>query len=221
MSADESGQVQEQVAPVETPQERLFKQSEVNEIVGKVRKEASQKAAERVAQEYTAPAQSGLTEQQMRSLAAEEIQRHRDEWSKDYQAKTEAETAQKIVKNFWDKIETGKAKFEDFDSVAGDIELARFPNVVEMLAEHIDNSADVLYEFGKNRSKLAQLEQLAQMSPRDAIKEAKRLSQSIKDNDSAATTRSPNEPLSKSRSSNSNVESGPLSMADLKRKYRA
>lgn len=226
MNEGQEVQSQEPVTPAvqeeQKPQERVFKQSEVNEIVGRVRKEATEKASARVQEEYKQQPQAPSTpEQEIRRMAAEEAQRLRSEWVKEHQAKTESETAQKIVNNFWNKIESGKSKFEDFDNVAGDIELARFPNVVEMLAEHIDNAAEVLYEFGKNRTKLSQLEQLANMSPKDAIKEAKRLSQSIKDNEPNANTRSPNEPLSKTRSSNSGAESGPLSIADLKKKYRA
>jgi hypothetical protein len=93
---------------------------------------------------------------------------------------------------------------------------------VQLLAEHVDNSHDVLYELGKNRLKMSQLEQLSYMSPRDAIVEVQRLAQSIKDNETSGKIRQPNAPLSQQRPSNVGTDSGgALSMRELKQKYRA
>ena len=93
--------------------------------------------------------------------------------------------------------------------------------MLQLLAEHLDNSADVLYEFGKDRLKMAQLEQLSYMSPKDAIVQAKRMAESIKDNASANRYRVPNAPLSQQRPSSVGTDSGGvLSMKDLKAKYR-
>ena len=164
---------------------------------------------------------NALSESDIRRVAAEETQRLRNEWMAEARSNNEHENAQRIVNNFWEKIAPGKEKYEDFDKVTGDIEYSRFPNVVQLLADHIDNSHDVLYELGKDRLKMAQLEQLSQMSSKDAIVQAKRLSESIKANESAGRTRVPNAPLSQQRPSNLGTEAGPLSMSDLKRKYKA
>lgn len=236
MEGEVLGQSAEVSAPVSTPvesvqQERTFRQSEVNDLIKRVKHEESQKR-ERLHQEqpqYAAekygsqPVNSGnpLNETEFRRIAAEEAQRVRDQEKSEWQSRSEQENAQRIVKNFWDKIATGKERYDDFEKVTGDIELSRFPNVVQLLAEHIDNSSDVLYELGKDRLKIAQLEQLAYMSPRDAMIQAKRLSDSIKDNESANRTRTPNAPLSQQRPSNVGTESGSaLSMRDLKAKYK-
>ena len=162
-----------------------------------------------------------MPESDLRRIAAEEAQTIRDQEKSEWQSRSEQDNAQRIVKNFWDKIATGKDKYEDFEKVTGDIELSRFPNVVQLLAEHIDNSSDVLYELGKDRLKMAQLEQLSYMSPRDAMVQAKRLADSIKDNEAAGRTRTPNAPLSQQRPSNVGTEAGSaLSMRDLKAKYK-
>lgn len=213
------------------PTERTFRQSELNEIVGKVRQEARQEAIEnykrqqqsaQAQQPQSQPHQAYMPETDIRRMASEEAQRLRDEWVKDAQSKSEAQNAERIVQNFWDKLAPGKEKYEDFDKVTGNIELSRFPHVVQLLAEHVDNSHDVLYELGKNRLKMAQLEQLSYMSPGDAIIEAQRLAQSIKDNEDAGNMRQARAPLSQQRPSNVGTDAGStLSMADLKRKYRA
>ena len=216
-----------------TQTERTFKQSEVNDLIKRVKHEESQKrdrlyqeqpqyAAEKYGSQPTyREQQQSLPESDIRRMAAEEAQRLRDQWVADAQGKSEQENAQRIVQSFWDKISAGKERYEDFDKVTADIEYSRFPNVVQLLAEHVDNSADVLYELGKDRLKMAQLEQLSYMSPKDAMVQAKRLADSIKANDDAGKIRTPNSPLSQQRPSNVGTDSGGiLSMRDLKAKYK-
>jgi len=68
---------------------------------------------------------------------------------------------------------------------------------------------------------MSQLEQLAYMSPKDAIVQAQRLSQSLKDNEAAGKVRMPNEPLSQMRPSNTGTDTGAaMSVTDLRRKYK-
>lgn len=215
------------------PTERTFRQSEVNELIGRVKHETEQKVLRRQQESNQNQANSyrhddgnsrqsnSLNEDSIRRMAAEEAQRLRDNWLADAQSRNEQEYAQRTVSNFWDKVNQGKTKYDDFDKVTGDIEYSRFPNVVQLLAEHLDNSGDVLYDLGKNRLKLSQLEQLAQLSPRDAIVEAKRLSESIRNNEEASKMRQPNAPLSQQRPSYVGTDAGStLSMRDLKAKYR-
>lgn len=212
-----------------TPPERMFTQSEVNELAGKIRSEAKKQQPLNQGQAYNQQAQyssqntgSPLNESEFRRIAAEEFARHREEAMADMRSKQETEYAQRIVDSFWNKVSTGKEKYDDFDKVTGAIDLQSFPNSVQILAEHLDNSDEVLYELGKNAFKLEQLESLAARSPKMAIAEAKRLAESIKANQSAGTYRQPNTPLSQQRPSNVGTDSGEaLSMAELKRKYRA
>jgi hypothetical protein len=224
-----------QPAPVQTSDERTFRQSEVNDIVKKAKygavedfkrlnaeqpNYAQQKYGQPVDNQQPSQPNANFSEDHLRKIASDEIQRSRDRWMQDAQAKSEAESAQRIVQNFWNKISPGKEKYQDFDKVTGDIEYARFPNVVQLLADHVENSHDMLYELGKDRIKMAQLEQLAVMSPRDAIIHAQKLSQSLKDNENAKNIRSPNEPLSQLRPSNTGTDTGVLGVKDLRRKYK-
>ena len=222
-------------APSQAPSERVFRQNEVDSIVKKVKHEAVEgyrkQQAEQpqyVEQKYgqvpPSPAYtsgSPLSESDYRRVAAEEAQRFHEQRVNDANVKSETDNAQRIVNSFWDKIAPGKEKYDDFDKITGNIEYSRFPNTVQLLAEHVDNSHDVLYELGKNRLKMAQLEQLSSMSPRDAIVEVQRLAASIKDNESAGKMRQANSPLSQQRPANVGTDPGnALSMADLKRKYK-
>ena len=217
--------------------ERSFRQSEVNDIVKRAKNDAIETYRRQMAtqpeyvqskygdlpnnqQNQQSYPQSTSGEDHIRKIVAEETQRQREAWEQQTRQKTEAEQAQNIVNKFWNKISPGKEKYQDFEKVTGDIEYGRFPNTVQILAEHVENSADVLYELGKDRFKMAQLESLSYMSPRDAILQAQRLAQSIKDNETAAKVRLPNEPLSQMRPSINGTDSGQLSIKDLRMKYR-
>ena len=216
-----------------TPSERVFKQSDVDNIVKRVKHDAveSYKRMQQTQPEYAQQkfgealgpqhqTQHGLTQDDVRRMAAEESQRLRDQWISEANQKSQEENAQRTVQEFFNKINTGREKYSDFDNVTGDIKLARFPNVVQLLAQYVDNSDSVLYELGKDRIKLANLEWLAERSPEDAIVQAQRLANSIKENEQATKTRLPNEPLNQLRPSNTGTDNGVMSVADYRRKYK-
>lgn len=215
-------------------EERSFRQSEVNEIVKRAKNDAietykrvqteqpnyAQQKYGDANEQQPYQSQSSSGDERFRKIAAEEAQRLRDDWMREQQSKSEAEYAQRTVQSFYSKISPGREKYEDFDKVTNDIQYAKFPNVVQLLADHVDNSHDVLYELGKDRTKMATLEMLANMSHQDAITQAKRLSQSIKDNEAAKSTRHPNEPLSQLRPSNAGTDNGVMSVRDFRQKYK-
>jgi hypothetical protein len=209
-------------------EERSFRQSELNDIVKRAKHDAVETYKRTVTQqpEYAAqkygeiPSTSHNNEDVIRRLAAEEAQRLRDTWVKEAQSKAEADNANRIVQNFWNKIAPGKEKYQDFDKVTSDIEYGAFPNVVQILSEYVDNSHDMLYDLGKDFTKLSLLEDLAQRSPRAAIIQAQRMSQALKDNEAASKIRLPNEPLSQMRPSNTGTDSGALGIRDLRAKYK-
>ena len=215
---------------------RLFSQSEINDIVRRAKTDAvesyKRKAADRP--EYASsqngsyiPQTNQTTSQQqymspddVRKMAAEESLRLRDEWVKGAQIEAQQQDAQRIVHEFFNKLSSGKEKYSDFDDVVGSIEYRHFPNVVQLVNSYVDNPQDVMYELGKDRGKLALLEQLTNMSPNDAIYQARRLSQSIKDNEASGKTRLANEPLSQMRPSNTGTGSGALSVSDYRKKFK-
>lgn len=222
-------------APVEqvaqTNSERLFKQSELNEIVGRAKHDAVESFKRQNAQQQSQGTQQGyapqsnnsqktLSEDDVKRLTTEELGRQREEWERQTLEKKHADEAQRIVSAYKDKIAAGRDKYQDFEAVTSNVDMRYYPNVVQLLAEHVDNSADILYDLAKNRTKLGNLEFMCGHNPQDAIYEIKRLAESIKANESSSQIRSPNTPLSQQRPSNTGTDSGALSMTDLKRKYR-
>jgi len=223
-------------APVEqigqTNSERLFRQSELNEIVGRAKHDAvesfkrqnAQQQSQSTQQSYAQQSnnsQKTLSEDDVKRLTTEELGRQREEWERQTLEKKHADEAQRIVSAYKDKIAAGRDKYQDFEAVTSNVDMRYYPNVVQLLAEHVDNSADILYDLAKNRTKLGNLEFMCGHNPQDAIYEIKRLAESIKANESSSQIRSPNTPLSQQRPSNTGTDSGALSMTDLKRKYRA
>lgn len=233
-SQPNSNTQQAQAAPTQVvSEERSFRQSEVNEIVKRAKNDAvdtyrrlNAEQPQYAQQKYGDMSNQNtvnnhaFNEENYRKIASEEAKRHLEEVRQDALRQSQDERAQRTVQNFFAKTKTGREKYQDFDQVTGDVDLGRFPNVVQLLGEYIENSEDVFYELGKDRIKLSNLEALANMSPNDAIVQARRLSQSIKDNQSAAKMRFPNEPLSQMRPSNTGTDSGAMSVGDYRKKYK-
>jgi hypothetical protein len=212
-------------------EEKLFRQSEVNDIVKRAKygavEDYKRVAAERPdyvkqkeADSYQTPPPSYLSPDDVRRMAAEESQRLRDEWVQSARQQAMEQDAQKIVSEFFNKLAPGFEKYQDYKEVTGDVNYGKFPNVVQLLNSHIDNTSDVMYALAKDRIKMANLEFLSQHSPEDAIKAVKQLSQSMKDNELAAKTRFPKEPLSQMRPSNAGTDQGEPSVKDYRAKYR-
>lgn len=208
--------------------ERTFNQSEVSDIVKRAKYGAVEDYKRMVSErpDYVrekngdSNSSPSYNEDTYRKIAAEEIQRFRDQWTNEANEKNQQVDAQKLVQEFWNKVLPGRERYQDFDQVVGDIEFARFPNVVQLLARYVDNSDAVLYEMGKDRFKMAQLEQLALLSPKDAIVQAQRLSQSIKDRDNGSNERIANPPLGQLRPSNTGTDNGAMSVRDFRKKYK-
>lgn len=236
--ADTSAQSYSQDAQGASEQaEKMLPQSQVDEIVKRAKSQAvaqyqklnaeQPEYAQRKYGEQSHAAQNNnvgsFDENSYRKIAAEEAQRMRDEIFQQAQQKQQEEQAQRIVQNFYQKVNANKESYEDFDRVTGDLNFQSFPNTVQILAEHVDNVGDLLYEFGKDRMKLAQLELLATMSPNDAIAQAQRLSNAVKERKSAQeqTANSPKDPLSKLQPNVNGSASNVMDWAELNRRWTA
>lgn len=226
-------------APEVTREERTFRQAEVNDIVRRAKNDAVEtyrrmqtERPDYVEQKYSDVRQPQIAPQQpyqphinqsedrIKALVAEESQKHLENARLEALRQHQDAQAQKTVQNFWNKVLPGREKYQDFDTVAGDIDYRAFPNVVQLLGDYVENSSDVLYELGKNRSNMFLLESLADRSPHDAIKEVQRMSQAIKDNEAAKKAQLPKEPLSQMRPTTGGTDDGALSVSDYRKKYR-
>ena len=174
------------------------------------------------AQQYQGFSPQNISEDDIKRVTDDRIKSHFTDLQNEAQEKSNVEAANRIVRMFGEKIVAGKDKYDDFETVAKSVRMENYPGVVQLLAEHVDNSADVLYHLAKNRSKLYEFERFYAEQPEDAVYEMKRLSDSMKANEEASKAKNPNAPLSQNRPSNTGTDSGgALSMSDLKRKYRA
>jgi hypothetical protein len=226
--AESSAQPVTQQAPQPAP-EKTFRSSEVTDIVKRERQEAVDRyrrmAVEQpdyVKQKYgdlPQNQQGQLTPEDVKRLAGEAAKEHRDAWILEAQKKQVEDRVKEIVTSFEGKLSAGSKKYEDFDQTVRSTRFDRFPNVIQ-LANMVDNTEDVVYELSKNKTKLAGLENLANLSAEDAIEEIKALSKSIKDNERASKQRVPNEPLSQMKPSSTGTGTGEWSVKDAKRKYR-
>ena len=218
-------------------EERTFRQSDVSEIVRREKAnavEAYRRQQQQPAGQYGASAIEGQQataaqyqsaespDDRIRRIAAEATQGQIEKVRQDYAQKSQEEMAQKTVQNFWNKVLTGREKYQDFDKVIGNVNLSQYPGVVQLLSDVVDNSGDMLYHLAGEEAKMAELQRLAE-DPRFqhiAISQAQRLSQSLKDNEAAGKVKHPNEPLSQLRPSNTGTDSGAMSVRDYRNKYR-
>lgn len=230
---DNASDNQTQVESLPQATEKMIPQSQVNDIVGNAKREAAERAVEAYKrQNQQAQAQSpqhqepvshrNMSEDDIKRMTDDRIKTHFTELEQQAQERANVDAANRIVGMFRDKIVAGKDRYEDFENVTGNVAMQYYPNVVQLLAEQVDNSADVLYHLAKNRDKLYRLEGLSSHNSSDAIYEIKRLSESIKANAEGSKMKDTHAPLSQQRPSNTGTDSGgSLSMTDLKRKYRA
>lgn len=200
------------------PEEKVLKQSEVNELLFREKQAAFEKGKREAlaaqAQSQAPQANLGgmpqITDDHIRNLISEEAQKQ-----------TQLAGVQQTISNFVQQMEAGKGKYSDFDETVAKLgNLQNIPHIVKMAAD-TGSAEDVMYELGRNPGKVASLTTLAYINPHLAESEMKRLVESIKMNQQAANEPSAKEPLSQVRPSTVGTDSGSPSMKDLRRKYRS
>lgn len=224
MDLAEGMQVQNTVPPVVSPDaqdassEKLLKQSEVNELVGRSKHEAYTKGlrdAQAGNTQMQSPANAassmggmpGITEDHVRQMIADE-----------HQKQTNVAAVHQVLSNFANQMDGAKAKYSDFDETVGNLgDLKNIPHVVQLAAES-GIAGDVMYELGKNPGKVATLTTLAYVNPQLAKYEMKKLTDSIKTNQDSSKAPDVAEPLSQIKPSSVGTDNGSNSIRDLRRK---
>lgn len=195
------------------PIEKTIPQSVVDNVVKQAKHHAYEQG-KKVAKEELAQQQvntpvatqtsTSLTTEDVQNLIASHTAQQANEWQ-----------AQQIAQQFLGKLSLAKDKYPDFEETLTNLEVHKFPEVVQ-LANNFDNTADIMYELGKNPSKAVILKQLAQLNPKMGVLEIQRLSDSIKQNQSAKQTPSAQPPLSQLTPSLTKATTGRLSLRELK-----
>jgi len=91
---------------------------------------------------------------------------------------------EQVANNYLSKVADAKKNYQDFDDITKDFDPTAFPQLTFLLSG-IENGGDVLYDLSKNPGKLANIDLLAQRSPRMAQSQLQSLSKSISDNKQA------------------------------------
>lgn len=191
------------------PVEKTIPQSVVDNVVKQAKHHAYEQgkkaAKEELAQQQANPPNSTpLSTEDVQSMIANHTAQQANEWQ-----------AQQIAQQFLGKLSLAKDKYPDFEETLSNLEVHKFPEVVQ-LANNFDNTADIMYELGKNPSKAVILKQLAQLNPKMGALEIQRLSDSIKQNQTAKQIPSAQPPLSQLTPSLTKTDNGPVTVSDYR-----
>jgi hypothetical protein len=239
VGASEATQEAEQVPP-----EKMLSVSQVNELVKKAKRKGEQKMQEQLdaarqqieqlqGQQQQQPQQQqqsqgmggmqpqqqqapqGMSPEQMQQVMQMVQQKQQEQQQEAHQKQLEKEVND-VAQQYFGKLASGKAAFEDFDAVTADFDPAAFPQLV-YLATQSDNTAAIIYELQKNPAKLATLSHLVDKSPSMARAEMAKLSKSISMNDEAKKNlQEPDSPLSRLKPSPTGTDNGTKNVRDLK-----
>lgn len=217
-------------------EEPMLPQSKVNEIVGRAKQAAYEKAKREAMQELEANAQAQLEaqrpEQQMAGQPAYDIdamtQQIRERLIREAEEQRQREESERyalemnrIANDYYTKMGKGSELYDDFAEVTKDLNPASFKHLV-ILAADMDNTAEIMYELSQNPIKMLEIDTLAERDPNLAKRELVRLNKSIDANREAlSNNRAASEPLSRMKpSSAASADGGAMSLRDFKAKYR-
>jgi hypothetical protein len=113
-----------------------------------------------------------------------------------------------------DSFEEAAKKYQDWDDVTRDMSDV-VNHYTAPLFNKFDNAADIIYELGKNPEKIPQFAAVLS-NPDRAFKVLKKISDGIKSNQDAVKQPVPNAPLSQERPSTAGVDSGSMTVTDLR-----
>ena len=230
-SGIESTSSQQSSPSSESASERYVPQSHVDGIVKGVKLDAYRKGREEALDEFKRQnsmpqtgshiSNSALGTDDVTRIATEAVQSQLNQISQQILVQEQQKEVNDLVQNFKTKMDSAKEKYSDFDDIVTDVDYGKIANVVKMATTQIDNTGDIMYELAKNHpTKLVELEITAREQPGLALRELRRLSESIKVNQAAAQVKRPNEPLSQLTQSNSGVDDGSnMSVSDFRKMF--
>lgn len=211
--------------------EKLLPQSKVDEIVKTAKIDAYNKGKKQAVNDYQlASASINASTQQQPNIRSEQenlVQNGAQDPSIEARIRqaTEEEInrrsmyyhAENTANQFIQKMNAGRQKYNDFDTVISELNIPEVSGIVNFL-NGLDNTADVVYEMGKNPSKYANVLTLMNVAPNLAGSELQKLSNSIKSNEEAKKQqKETNEPLSQVNASITGTDSGEMTVSDLRK----
>ena len=209
-------------------QQKMLTQEQVNAIVAREKSKAAESARRESEERYqreleainaTRNQQTQRNAEVPRDVDANAIyQQVQERFNREMKAQRDREYVSQVAQNYVSKVAQGKANYQDFEEVTKDFDPTQFPQLTFLLSG-IDNAGDVLYELAKNPTKIAQVDLLAQRSPKMAQNELIKLATSINANKQAqAEAQNQNVPDTLDRLQPSRVagSNGKMSFRELK-----
>lgn len=200
-------------------QEKMVPQSEVDRIVHARLMRERENAQMGMGGMQQAPA--AFDKEALLKEAVQRMQEQQQEQQQAYVREQERIQAEQIAKDYLDKMEQGKHRYDDFEEVTRGFNPGNYSRVTVLASQH-DNLADIIYDLKKNPQKLATMQVLALTDPQAAQEEMIKLSESIKKNEQALANnvKSPS-PLSRLKSSaQAGQDTGKRTIRDMRQDPR-
>jgi hypothetical protein len=205
----------------QTPTEKMLSQSEVNNLVGKVKHEAYErgkreslggmKPSEHVQQNTFGGMPQQMTEEHIAKIVNESLHNFSQEAQRTAQEAHARRQAEEITGSLAQKC----LSVPDFEQKMQGFEWQGITPFIPSLASK-DNPGEILLELKENPEKIAQLAFLQREMPAAYEKKLNDLSQSIKMNQMAGKRPTAREPLSQITPSVTGKDSGSLTVKDLR-----
>jgi len=176
--------------------------------------QVQQPAPEQAPQQQQQMQQSGMAPEDIQRMIAEQLPQHMQNHIQQVQNK-------QAIESFVNKMQAAEARYPGIEQKLNDLDYESLTPVV-MMANNLDNTADVMAELVDNPSKMANLMTLMYTQPKLAQREMANLSNSIKTNQAAiAQEKSAQKPIGQTKSSvNSGIDDHNLSIQDLRKMFR-
>jgi hypothetical protein len=213
--SDQSQQVSN-ISPAESVQEKMLSQSEVNELVGRVKRET----AEKVRKETDSSANIGnfAMQQPQYSYPQQNQQNANPEMQQAAQQAlhtlAQQMWANQTANQFVQKITEAEKSYPDIKEKIQDLNLVNNADLVA-IANNVEKTADVMYELANNPVKYANVLTLMRNSPKQAEKALHEMSNAIKQNEEAKKQPLPDKPVSQLGHSTAGVGNGNSSDASI------
>lgn len=220
-----------QQAPQQQQQEqapqKMLSQDEVNKIVSREKARAAE-SARREAEARHQQELEALNLQRQRNIDVPRdvdvnamYQQIQERFNREMQEQQYKNQMNQVASNYLQKVEHGRAAYQDFDEVTKDFDPIAFPQLTFLLAG-LENAGDILYDLSKNPIKLAGIDRLAEKNPKQAQAELLKLSKSIMDNKQGqldAKGQGASAPLDRLNPSRVSGSNGEMQVRDLRNQF--
>lgn len=224
LQAEDSGQQNDTASSAQEGKidEPLVPQSKVNKLLGHKMREAEERAYRRFQEQHQ---QNQIaTQNQQSSKKLDFSNMTESEFTGLVRQASVQETEMQKINDFsvsfGEKLRNAGENDPDFNSLIDDLELTKVPRLA-YIANDFDNTADVLADLARNPKNYTEIVSLLNVgNERMAKKELKKLSDSIKQNNSAKGQKKAPDPLTQLKPSNLKAGGNSDDFAALRKLYR-